>query len=115
MKKIGEFLKDISFVGLEACYLVWGAFLAVFLPILNYLGPNQVMLFGIKISFSIYVVIVGLLYLFSAAFLARRRPVGLKLAIIANVLGIPLLVPIVLGLISFVLLNRPEIKEQFKK
>ncbi|MBU2541631.1 MAG: hypothetical protein KJ593_06990 [Candidatus Omnitrophica bacterium] len=115
MKKINELLKDASFIGLELCYLVWGAFLAVFLPVLNYLGPNVVAIFGIKIPFSIYVVIVGLLYLFSAVFLVRRRPFGLKLAIAANVLGIPLLVPIVLGLISFVLLNRPEIKEQFKK
>ena len=115
VKKINETLKDVALVAIELCYLVWGIFLAVYLPLLNYLAPAEISILGIRFSSSIYALIVGLLYLMSAVFILRRRPFGLKLAIAANVLGIPFLVPIVIGLISFVLFNRPEIKEQFKK
>ncbi len=117
MKSIIETLKAVTLIALESCYLVWGLFLAIYLPILNYLAPQTSSIFGIKlpVSMSIYAVVVGFLYLLSAVFMVRRRPVSFKLSIAANVLGIPLLVPIVIGLISFVLLNRPEIKEQFKK
>lgn len=114
MKKIVDFLRDTSLIAMEACYLLWGIFLSVFLPLLNYLAPRKITLLGIEFSFSIYMVIVGMLYLMSAVFIIRRRPFGLKLAVVANVLGIPFLVPIVIGLTSFVLFNRPEIKEQFK-
>ena len=115
MRQLKDIVKDAALILLELCYLVWGIFLAVFLLILGFLTSAKVSMLGIEFSASIYGGLVGLLYLLSAVFIARRRPVGLKLAIVANILGIPFLVPIIIGLISFVLFNRPEIKDQFKK
>ncbi|MEW6009550.1 MAG: hypothetical protein AB1629_07955 [Candidatus Omnitrophota bacterium] len=117
MEKPNKNLPIMSLILLELCYLAWGLFLAIYLPILNYLIPRKMEILGLRFSFpiSIYAVAVGLLYLLSAVFMARRRPISFKLSTAANVLGIIFLVPIVMGLISFVLLNRPEIKEQFKK
>jgi hypothetical protein len=116
MKKSVEVFEDVTLVGIELLYLLWGLFLAIYLPLLNYLsGRTALIILGIRFPYSIYALIVGSLYLLSAVFLTRRRPVGMKLAFAANILGIPFIVPIVLGLISFVLLNRPEIKAKFKK
>jgi hypothetical protein len=118
MAKANESLKTVVFIAIELCYLAWGTVLAIYLPILTYLASRDVVVLGVSVPFvlyAIYIVIVGLLYLLSVIFMARRRPVSFKLAAAANILGIPLLVPVVIGLISIVVLNRPEIKEQFKK
>lgn len=115
MKKVNEVFEDISLISMELIYLIWGLFLAVYLPIMSILRGRDVICSTLKFPVSIYAVIVGLLYLISALFIVRRRPVGFKVAIIANILGIPFLVPIVIGVISFVLFNRPEVKAQFKK
>jgi hypothetical protein len=106
--------KVLTFAAIELSYLIWGIFCIFAFPFMNYAAPCNSLMGRIRFPISAYSIAVGILYLISLYFISRRKLIGLKLAIIANTLGILLLIPILLGLESLFYFIRPEIREQFK-
>ena len=113
MKKINDTLNSLGFIATKLSYLLWGIFLLIPFPIMNYYVPSNSFIGRIRFPLSIYAGVIGLLYLISFLYLSKRKSIGLKIAIIPNILGIPFLMPILLGIMSLYYFTRPKIKGQF--
>ncbi|MCX6706140.1 MAG: hypothetical protein NTV24_03510 [Candidatus Woesebacteria bacterium] len=104
----------LGFIATEIGYVLLGLFFTIVFPFINYSAPANSLIGRIKFPISVYSFIIGFLYLISVYFISRRKLIGLKLAIVVNTMGVFLIMPIVIGLMSFYYFTRPKVKEQFK-
>lgn len=98
----------------EFYYISGGIVLSIGLPFINYLAPHNSLIGRIRFPISLYAILIGSFYLVTGLYIARRKRIGLKLALIVNIMGIPLIFPITIGLVSLIFF-RANIKKQFKE
>jgi len=111
---IEKLINRVYFIATEIGYLTAGIFYAVAFPLMNYSAPMNSVIGKVRFTISAYSLAIGFLYLIITYYIARRKIIALRLMIIANILGIFLILPIILGLMSLYTFTQAEIKEQFK-
>jgi hypothetical protein len=107
-------MTTLCIVTLEIAYALWGLFFGMCIPFATYVAPANSFLGKTAFFVSVYSLTIGIFYIMSVYFMAKRKYAGVKLALLTNILGIPFLMPIALGVFSFYFFTRPQVKSQFK-